>query len=160
MNEIEKTRIRIRERFSQSPQKIFDYLSNHDHFVGMFAPRFPPMVVKRAGVSSDPSHPDGLGTIRKIGLTPIGPFILNEEIVEYEPGRALSYKALGKLFKYHLGQVRFQKTEYGTFLSYDIDFATFSASLDRMVAKQLPAGWYRGVRRNAELLGWLGSGEA
>jgi uncharacterized protein YndB with AHSA1/START domain len=72
---------------------------------------------------------NGVGAVRRLGVGLPGPVIV-EEIVEFEPGKRLGYKALGgvPLKNYH-GEVSLHEVPGGTEISYSV-----------IVDKRLPFG--------------------
>jgi uncharacterized protein YndB with AHSA1/START domain len=106
--------IHIEHRFGAPPAKVFDAITDHAAMGRWLAGTR--VTIDRPG---NPS-PNGVGAVRKIsarGLT------LYEEIVRYEPPRAMDYRVIrGAPLRNHLGTIRLEPDGSGTRLVYDIRF--------------------------------------
>jgi uncharacterized protein YndB with AHSA1/START domain len=72
---------------------------------------------------------NGVGAVRRLGVGLPAP-VITEEIVEFEPGKRLGYKALGGVpLKNYQGEVSLREVPAGTEISYSV-----------IVDKRLPFG--------------------
>lgn len=92
---------------------------------------------------------NGVGAVRKVGIGSPGPIL--EEVVTFEPGERLVYKALaGVPLKNYRGEVTLRPTGSGTEITYAIDAdkrLPFGESLAVKGLATAPlSGLVRGVR--------------
>ncbi len=80
--------ILITKEFNAPIEQIFELLSKHDTYNIAFAP----MQVERIKNALDANRPDGVGSIRKLGLGKIKP--LQEQITLLLPNKRIEYKLL------------------------------------------------------------------
>ena len=67
--EITMNSIQVKQEFNAPVEQVFDLLSKHATYNVAFAP----IQVVRVKDSTAPERPDGLGSIRRMGLGPIKP---------------------------------------------------------------------------------------
>ncbi|KPQ27105.1 MAG: Polyketide cyclase / dehydrase and lipid transport [Marinobacter excellens HL-55] len=136
--------IEINETFDVPRRKVFALFADHHRFGKMIgAP------VKRIK-DSDQADPNGIGSIRKIG---IGPLSLEETVLGFEPDSLIEY-AITSLspIKNHLGQIRFSDTPDGqTAVNYTITFEDIVPFSGKVVSAALEQGLRRGIRRVPKL---------
>ena len=90
--------IQIKKEFNAPVAQVFELLSKHATYNIAFAP----MQVVRIKDSTDPERPDGVGSVRRMGIGPIKP--LQEQITLLEPNQRIEYKIIkNPLVKHHLG---------------------------------------------------------
>lgn len=107
--------INVRQRFNQSPERVFAVLGTH---VGLNQ-LFWPMQVVRSTDATDPKYPDGVGSVRRMGFGPIKP--VTEKITAYEPNRMVEYTLVGKApVRHHVGRMTFTPDGNGTVVHYHI----------------------------------------
>ncbi len=132
--------IEINETFDVPRRKVFALFADHHRFGKMIgAP------VKRIK-DSDQADPNGIGSIRKIG---IGPLSLEETVLGFEPDSLIEY-AITSLspIKNHLGRIRFSDTPNGqTAVNYTITFEDIVPFSGKVVSAALEQGLRRGIRR-------------
>ncbi|MEC7118420.1 MAG: SRPBCC family protein [Pseudomonadota bacterium] len=107
--------INVRQRFNQPPEQVFAALGTHQGLNQLFWP----IQVQRVRDATDPQHPDGVGSVRKMGLGWIKP--LAEQITAYEPNALVEYTVIGRApIKHHLGRLTFTADGQGTLVDYHI----------------------------------------
>jgi uncharacterized protein YndB with AHSA1/START domain len=113
---------------AQSPEHVWSVLSDHEG-MSHWAPGLR-AVLKREGTSER----NGVGAVRSIGAAgPIPPIV--EEIVEFEPGKRLVYKALsGVPFKDYFGTVELRPSGTGTEISYTVSVARRLPGVEKAAA--------------------------
>jgi len=123
----------IERNFPAPIEQVFELLSKHATYNQAFAP----IQVERVKDSTDANHPDGLGSIRRLGFGPIKP--LQEQITLVEVNRCIEYKIIrNPLVKYHLGRLDFQSLDDGsTQVTYRIDLQLRVPGLSKIVLVQL-----------------------
>ena len=80
--------IQIKKEFNAPVAQVFELLSKHATYNIAFAP----MQVVRIKDSTDPERPDGVGSVRRMGIGPIKP--LQEQITLLEPNQRIEYKII------------------------------------------------------------------
>ncbi|MFB2704178.1 MULTISPECIES: SRPBCC family protein [Marinobacter] len=136
--------IEISETFNVPRKKVFALFADHQRFGKMLgAP------VKRIK-DSDQADPNGLGSVRKIG---IGPLSLEETVLNFEPETLIEYAITSMSpIKNHLGRIRFSDTPDGqTQLNYTITFEDIVPFSGKVVSVALEQGLRRGIKRVPKL---------
>lgn len=132
--------IEIDETFDVPRRKVFALFADHHRFGKLLgAP------VKRIK-DSDQADPNGIGSIRKIGIGPIG---LEETVLNFEPDSLIEY-AITSLspIRNHHGRIRFDETpDGGTRLNYTITFEDIVPFTGKVVSTALEQGLRRGMKR-------------
>lgn len=125
--------MQIKKEFHAPVEKVFELLSKHATYNVAFAP----IQVVRIKDSADPERPDGVGSVRRLGLGPIKP--LQEEITLLEPNKRIEYKIIkNPLVKHHLGIIEFQPVdENKTLVTYTIEFQARAPFVSKLVLAQL-----------------------
>ena len=136
--------IEINETFNVPRKKVFALFADHQRFGKMLgAP------VKRIK-DSDQADPNGLGSVRKIG---IGPLSLEETVLNFEPDTLIEYAITSMSpIQNHLGRIRFSETPDGqTQLNYTITFEDIVPFSGKVVSVALEQGLRRGIKRVPKL---------
>jgi uncharacterized protein YndB with AHSA1/START domain len=132
--------IEIDETFDVPRSRVFALFADHERFGKLLgAP------VKRIR-DSDQADPNGVGSIRKIGLGPIG---LKETVITFEPGSLIEY-AISSMspIRNHLGRIRFEDAADGrTRVLYTISFEDIVPYTGKLVSSALDQGIRKGLRR-------------
>ncbi len=132
--------IEIDETFDVPRRKVFALFADHHRFGKLLgAP------VKRIK-DSDQADPNGIGSVRKIGIGPIG---LEETVLNFEPDSLIEY-AITSLspIRNHHGRIRFDETPNGgTRLNYTITFEDIVPFTGKVVSTALEQGLRRGMKR-------------
>lgn len=123
--------------------RVWQVLSDHEGMTS-WAPGLK-VELSRPGAA----EPNGVGAVRKVGIGFPGPIV--EEIVAFEPGRRLGYKALaGVPLKNYRGEVVLRPAGAGTEIVYNIDADQRLPLGESLAMKGLAAallsGLVRGVR--------------
>lgn len=133
-------RIEIDETFDVPRAQVFALFADHERFGKLLgAP------VRRIR-DSDQADPNGVGSIRKIGIGPIG---LKETVITFEPGSLIEYTISSMSpIRHHLGQIRFDETADGrTRVLYRISFEDIVPYTGKLVSSALEKVIRKGIRR-------------
>ncbi|MBS3803027.1 MAG: SRPBCC family protein [Oleiphilaceae bacterium] len=133
-------RIEIEEQVNVSPERAFALFADHKRFGKLLnAP------VRRVK-DSEQADPNGLGSVRKIGIGPIG---LEETIIRFEPDSVIEYTVTSlSLVRNHLGRIRFTlQGERQTLINYCISFDAIVPFTGDIIAKALEHSMRKGIRR-------------
>ena len=138
--------ITITQEFNTSLESIFELLSKHATYNQVFAP----IQVVRIKDSADPQRPDGVGSVRKMGLGPVKP--IQEEITVVEVNQRIEYKIIkNPLVKHHLGQIDFKEiTPFITLVTYQIEFTAKVPFVSQLILANLKAGITLGFEKIAK----------
>lgn len=124
--------------FAKPPQRIFDYLAEHEHLADLFGAK-----ITRLGDGED-GHRNGVGSSRRLQIGPGPPF--EETVTEFEPHSRIVYRITkGSPLRGHVGSMTFTPEGEGTRFHYDIRLASpipglaaiVRASLTRSINKNL-----------------------
>ena len=125
--------------FPQPPERVFDYLAEHENLAEMFGAK-----VTRLQDGSDGER-NGVGSVRRLNVGPLPPF--EETVTEFErPSRIVYRITKGSPLRGHVGVMTFAPDgRGGTRFHYDIRLASpipglaaiVRASLTRSVDKGL-----------------------
>jgi len=128
--------IQVKKEFPAPLAQVFDLLSKHATYNVAFAP----IQVERIKDSADPERPDGLGSIRSLGIGPIKP--LKEQITLLEPNSRIEYKIIkNPLVKHHLGIIEFEAvSDDKTLVTYTIELQARAPFVSKLILAQLKAG--------------------
>ncbi len=87
--------------------------------------------------SADPERPDGVGSVRRMGIGPIKP--LQEQITVIEPNQRIEYKIIkNPLIKHHLGTLEFQQVaDHKTLVTYRIELQARVPFVSKAILAQL-----------------------
>lgn len=136
--------IEIDQTFNVPRSRVFALFADHGRFGKLLgAP------VKRIR-DSDQADPNGLGSIRRIGIGPIG---LEETIVAFEPDSLIEYTITSMSpIRNHLGRIRFDEAGEGkTRLNYTITFDDVVPLTGKVVKAALEQGIRKGIQRVPQL---------
>lgn len=136
--------IEIDQTFNVPRSRVFALFADHGRFGKLLgAP------VKRIR-DSDQADPNGLGSIRRIGIGPIG---LEETIVAFEPDSLIEYTITSMSpIRNHLGRIRFDEVGEGkTRLNYTITFDDVVPLTGKVVKAALEQGIRKGIQRVPQL---------
>lgn len=132
--------IEIDETFDVPRNKVFALFADHERFGKLLSA--PAKRIK----DSDQADPNGIGSVRRIGIGPIG---LEETVIGFEPDALIEYSitSLSPL-RNHVGRIRFEDTADGqTRVSYTITFEDIVPFTGKLVANALEKGIRKGIRR-------------
>ena len=138
--------IQVKKEFPAPLAQVFDLLSKHATYNVAFAP----IQVERIKDSADPECPDGLGSIRSLGIGPIKP--LKEQITLLEPNSRIEYKIIkNPLVKHHLGIIEFEAvSDDKTLVTYTIELQARAPFVSKLILAQLKAGIKLGFAKLAK----------
>ncbi|MEK5742148.1 SRPBCC family protein [Acinetobacter variabilis] len=126
--------------------KVFELLSKHDAYNVAFAP----MQVEQIKDSADPERPDGVGSVRSMGLGPVKP--LKEQITLLEPNSRIEYKIVkNPLIKHHLGIIEFEALDDNkSLVTYTIELQARLPFVSKLILAQLKTGIKLGLAKLAK----------
>ncbi|MDX1457818.1 MAG: SRPBCC family protein [Marinobacter sp.] len=132
--------IEIDETFDVPRGKVFALFADHDRFGKLLGA--PAKRIK----DSDQADPNGLGSVRKIGIGPIG---LEETVVGFEPDSLIEYTITSTSpLKNHMGRIRFEDTADGkTRVNYTITFDDIVPFTGKVIQAALEQGIRKGIKR-------------
>ncbi|MBD3639388.1 MAG: SRPBCC family protein [Marinobacter sp.] len=136
--------IEIDETFNIPRRRVFALFADHQRFGKLLgAP------IKRIR-DSDQADPNGIGSVRKIGIGPIG---LEETVLSFEPETLIEYTVTSMSpIRNHLGRILFEDTPDGqTRVHYTIRFEDIVPFTGKVVSSALEQGIRRGIKRVPEL---------
>lgn len=109
-------KIVVKQYFKQEPAYVFAALSKHSTYNTAFWP----LRVERIKDAVDVNYPDGVGSVRQLGLGKLAS--LREEIISSKPNQLIEYQLIkNPLVSYHLGRLEFHAEGEGTLLIYSIE---------------------------------------
>lgn len=136
--------IEIDKTFDVPRRRVFALFADHHRFGKLLgAP------VKRIK-DSDQADPNGIGSVRKIGIGPVG---LEETVTNFEPDSLIEYTITSMSpIRNHLGRIRFEDTPEGhTRVNYTITFEDIVPFTGKVVSSALEQGIRRGIKRVPQL---------
>jgi len=136
--------IEIDETFDVPRNRVFALFADHKRFGKLLgAP------VKRIR-DSDQADPNGLGSVRKIGIGPVG---LEETVIAFEPDTLIEYTITSlSPIRNHIGRIRFQEAGTGrTRVNYTITFEDIVPFTGKVVSVALEQGIRKGIKRVPKL---------
>lgn len=138
--------IQVKKEFNASVDQVFELLSKHATYNVAFAP----IQVVRVKDSADPQRPDGVGSVRRLGLGPIKP--LQEEITLLEPNQRIEYKIIkNPLVKHHLGVIEFEEIATDkTLVTYTIELQARAPFVSKLILAQLKSAIKLGFSKLAK----------
>lgn len=134
----------INETFDVPRNKVFALFADHRSFGKLLgAP------VKRIK-DSNQADPNGLGSVRKLGIGPIG---LEETITSFEPDSLIEYTITSlSPIRNHRGRIRFEDTPEGhTRVRYRISFDDIVPFTGKLLSAGLEKAIRRGIRQVPKL---------
>lgn len=140
--------IQIKKEFNAPVAQVFELLSKHATYNIAFAP----MQVVRIKDSTDPERPDGVGSVRRMGIGPIKP--LQEQITLIEQNQRIEYKIIkNPLIKHHLGTLEFQQvSDNKTLVTYRIELQVRVPFVSKIILAQLKSAIKIGLSKLAKSL--------
>jgi uncharacterized protein YndB with AHSA1/START domain len=132
--------VTIDRDFTAPPERVFDYLAEHEHLEPLFGAK-----IKRLSDGEDGTR-NGPGSAREMRLGPLlPPFV--ETTTEVVPNELIRYRITkGSPLRGHEGVMRFTPTaDGGTHLHYEITFGAVVPGVDRVVAMMLRRTVPRGL---------------
>ena len=140
--------IQIKKEFNAPVAQVFELLSKHATYNIAFAP----MQVVRIKDSTDPERPDGVGSVRRMGIGPIKP--LQEQITLIEQNQRIEYKIIkNPLIKHHLGTLEFQQvSDNKTLVTYRIELQVRVPFVSKIILAQLKTAIKIGLSKLAKSL--------
>ena len=144
--EITMNSIQVKQEFDAPVEQIFDLLSKHATYNVAFAP----IQVVRVKDSTDPERPDGLGSIRRMGLGPIKP--IQEQITYVDINKRIEYKLIkNPLIKHHIGIIEFTPLgDHKTRVDYTIELQARAPFVSKLILAQLKVAITLGFRKLAK----------
>ena len=138
--------ITITQEFNTALESIFELLSKHATYNQVFAP----IQVVRIKDSADPQRPDGVGSVRKMGLGPVKP--IQEEITVVEVNQRIEYKIIkNPLIKHHLGIIQFKALSADkTQVIYTIELQARAPFVSKLILAQLKLAITLGFKKLAK----------
>jgi len=130
--------------YALPPDRVFAYLSEHEHLADIFGAR-----VTRLRDGGD-GHRNGVGSARELKIGPAPPF--EETVTEFVPDELIAYRITrGSPLKNHHGEMRFTAEGDGTHLHYEIAFSSKLPGVDLIVAQGLKRNVAKGLARVGSL---------
>lgn len=138
--------IQIKKDFNAPIEQVFELLSKHDTYNVAFAP----MQVERIKDALDVNRPDGVGSIRKLGIGKIKP--LQEQITLLLPNERIEYKIIkNPLVQHHIGIIEFEVIdEKTTRVTYTIELNMYLPFVGKLILAQLKSGIKLGFSKLAK----------
>ena len=132
--------IEFRLTINAAPEKVFDFFADHESFGRIW-----PGKTRRIRESSEPGHPNGVGSVREIR---VGPTRFEETQTVYDRPNRIEYTVTrGSPIKNHLGQIQLSKnTDGGTDIDYRITFEPKIPLTGKLIARSLENGWAKGIK--------------
>ena len=136
-------RVHVTHHFTQAPQRVYDFLSEHENLGALFG-----LKVERLNDGTDGTR-NGVGSARKLSVAGVAPFV--ETVTEAVPGARIVYEITkGSPLKGHRGVLDFKAAaDGGTDLDYVIDFGGKLPGADVVVAAALRRSIPRGLAKAA-----------
>jgi uncharacterized protein YndB with AHSA1/START domain len=140
--------IQVKQEFNAPIDTVFDMLSKHATYNHVFAP----VQVIRIKDSADPERPDGVGSVRKMGIGPVKP--LKEQITLLEPNERIEYKIIkNPLVKHHLGIIEFKSIDSNkTLVTYTIELQARAPFVSQLILAQLKLAITLGFKKLAKTI--------
>ncbi|NCI79508.1 SRPBCC family protein [Acinetobacter kanungonis] len=138
--------IQVQKKFNAPVQQVFDLLAKHTTYNVAFAP----IQVERVVDSADPQRPDGLGSVRRLGLGPVKP--LKEQITLMQENQRIEYKIIqNPLIKHHLGIIEFEALNpESTLVTYTIELQARVPFVNKLILAQLKSAIKLGFSKLAK----------
>lgn len=138
--------IKIDETFSLPCHQVFALFADHETFGRLIGAR------ARRVRDSDQADPNGIGSVRKIG---IGPISLEETVTGFEPESLIEYTITSMSpLKNHSGRIRFHAvSENETRVQYTVDFDDLVPFTGGLVRLALDQALRKGMRRVPKMAG-------
>ncbi len=119
--------------------QVFDLIADHNRLGALIG-----LPVKRIR-DSDQADPNGIGSIRWIGVGPVG---IEETVITFEPDHLIEHTVTSfSAFRNHHGRVRLTEMTDGTRLHYIVDFDEVIPYSGKTLQQALERVLSRGVQR-------------
>lgn len=140
--------IQVKQEFNAPLETVFELLSKHATYNQVFAP----VQVERIKDAADPQRPDGVGSVRKMGIGPIKP--LQEQITLLDVNERIEYQIIkNPLIKHHLGIIEFKAIDANkTLVSYTIELQARAPFVSKLILAQLKLAITLGFKKLAKTL--------
>lgn len=137
-------KITLHQAFEAPLDRVFDALSKHATFNTVLWP----IQSVRIEDSRDAGNPDGVGSVRKMGVGPLK--AIREQITRVEPGRLIEYRMLkNPLVSHHRGELVFSEVNGKTELLYTIELESRLPLAGPALLMQLKLSATRGLKKLA-----------
>jgi len=138
--------IEIKQEFNAPIEQVFELLSKHSTYNVAFAP----IQVVRVKDAADPARPDGLGSIRRMGLGPIKP--IQEQITYLDVNKRIEYQIIkNPLIKHHIGILEFvELAENKTRVDYTVELQARAPFVSKLILAQLKVAITLGFKKLAK----------
>ena len=138
--------IQVKQEFNAPLETIFELLSKHATYNQVFAP----VQVVRIKDAADPQRPDGVGSVRKMGIGPVKP--LQEQITLLEENQRIEYQIIkNPLIKHHLGIIEFKSLDANkTLVTYTIELQARAPFVSKLILAQLKLAITLGFKKLAK----------
>lgn len=138
--------IQVKQEFNAPIETVFEVLSKHATYNQVFAP----VQVVRIKDAADPQRPDGVGSVRKMGVGPIKP--LQEQITLLEVNERIEYQIIkNPLIKHHLGIIEFKAIDTNkTLVTYTIELQARAPFVSKLILAQLKLAITLGFKKLAK----------
>jgi uncharacterized protein YndB with AHSA1/START domain len=132
------SRVVIDQDFSKPLDKVFAYLSQHEHLEALFGAK-----VTRLRDGTDGQR-NGVGSVRRLKVGPMPPF--EETVTEFVPDQLIRYRITkGSPLRDHEGVMTFSSNGSGAHLHYEISFGAVVPGLDKVIAAGLKRNISKGL---------------
>ena len=132
-------RVEISHEFPLPVERVFAYLSEHEHLEPLFG-------AKISRVRDGDTSRNGAGSVRRLRVAPLPAF--EETVVEAVPDERIVYRITkGGILRDHLGTMTFTPHGTGTRLHYVITFGAVLPLLDHVVKRSLERAIPKGLAR-------------
>ena len=133
-------RVVVDTDFSLPPERVFDYLAEHENLGPLFGAK-----IKRLRDGTDGTR-NGVGSVRQLRVGPLPPF--EETVTEVIPNELIRYRiAKGSPLRDHEGVMRISPSGAGSHLHYEISFGAVVPGLDRLIAAGLKRNVAAGLKK-------------
>lgn len=140
--------MQVKQEFNAPLETVFELLSKHATYSQVFAP----VQVVRIKDAADPQRPDGVGSVRKMGIGPVKP--LQEQITLLEVNERIEYQIIkNPLVKHHLGIIEFKAIDANkTLVTYTIELQARAPFVSKLILAQLKLAITLGFKKLAKTL--------
>lgn len=140
--------IQVKQEFNAPLETVFELLSKHATYNQVFAP----VQVERIKDAADPQRPDGVGSVRKMGIGPVKP--LQEQITLLDVNERIEYQIIkNPLIKHHLGMIEFKAIDANkTLVTYTIELQARAPFVSKLILAQLKLAITLGFKKLAKTL--------
>ncbi|QIO08631.1 SRPBCC family protein [Acinetobacter lanii] len=138
--------MQVKQEFNAPLETVFELLSKHATYSQVFAP----VQVVRIKDAADPQRPDGVGSVRKMGIGPVKP--LQEQITLLEVNERIEYQIIkNPLVKHHLGIIEFKAIDANkTLVTYTIELQARAPFVSKLILAQLKLAITLGFKKLAK----------